>query len=166
MIADPEDQGPPKEEEIVIKLGPKQGKNQEGDYVFGKDEIRKDLTTEVITGDKQYKAAAHGTVLLQETGAKEEPLEQHDYYKKGYTGKQRDNFGAEGARNYDMDREADMLGRKQAEDWVQNKTVAPDLGPRKTIDPKKKKRKAKVIESVGSKKYPERLALPTGRGGL
>ena len=34
MIADPDAPAPPKTEEIVIKTGPKQGKNSQGDYVF------------------------------------------------------------------------------------------------------------------------------------
>lgn len=56
-----------------------------------------------------------------------------------------------------------MLGRKLAEDWKQNKTVAPEIGPRKELKEKQAKKKTKVVESMGSEKYPERLALPSGR---
>lgn len=80
VIPDPEDKGPPTQAELVIKTGPTQGKNKDGDYVFGKDEIRKEIKTDIVTGDKAYVAAAHGTVLLEERISKDGPQEKHDYY--------------------------------------------------------------------------------------
>ena len=165
MIADPDAPAPPKTEEIVIKTGPKQGKNSQGDYVFGKDEIRKEIKTEIVTGDKQYEKAGHGTVLIMDSMPKDQPLEKHDYYMKGYSGQQKEKFGDEAAKNYDLGRDVDMLGRELAPEFVQEKTQAPVIGPRKQLETKTKKKKAKVIESLGSEKYPERLATPEGRLG-
>ncbi len=162
IIEDPEDTGPPTKEELVIQTGPKMGKKDDGDYVFGKDEVRKEINTEVIVGDKAYVGAGHGKVLLEEKISKQGPQEQHDYYKKGFTGAKRDEMGDENAKNYDVDREADMLGRKLAADYTINKTVAPEIGPRKALKEKAGKKKTKIIESMGSEKYPERLALPEG----
>jgi hypothetical protein len=164
FIADPDAPVPPKPEELVVKTGPKQGKNAQGDYVFGKDEVRKEIKTELVTGDKAYVNQGHGTVLIQDTMTnKDQPLEKHDYYMKGYAGQQRDGYGGEAAKNYELGREADMLGRTQAPEFVQVKTEAPTIGPRKQLETKTKKKKAKVVESLGCEKYPERLATPAGR---
>ena len=149
------------QEEIVIK-GPEMGINKTGDYVFGTDEIRKDLTTEVFVGDQQYVADEHGTHLLRETGPKDAKLSDKDYYDQGYQGQKKYDFGDEGAKKYDIGRKVDMMDRKLAEDYLHEKTVAPEIGPRKDLSKTKKKKKAKVIESLGSKKYPERLASKAG----
>ena len=163
VIADPEYKGPPTQEELVIKLGPKQGVSKGGDYVFGKDEIRKDINTEVITGDKAYVAAGHGTVLLNEKISKDGPQEKLEYYDKGFVGQQKEKFGDDRAKNYDAEREVDMLGRKRAADYQQIKIDKPDIGPRKQLKEKDPKKKTKIIESMGSEKYPERNALPSGK---
>lgn len=106
----------------------------------------------------------HGTVLIQDTMTnKDQPLEKHDYYMKGYAGQKRDEFGEEGTKNYELGREVDMLGRSQAPEFVQVKTEAPVIGPRKQLETKTKKKKAKVVESMGCEKYPERLATPAGK---
>lgn len=143
---------------------PKQGKDANGDYVFGKDEIREEIKRDIIVGDKEYQEAAHGSVLLQEKfiKGKDKAVEDHDYYKKGYVGQQKDEFGDERAKNYELDRKADMLGRKLADDYEHKKIAIGPIGPRKALDNKEKKKKAKVIESLGSQKYPERLATPAG----
>lgn len=163
IIEDPEDKGPPTMDELVIQTGPKMGKKADGDYVFGKDEVRKEINAEVITGDKAYVGAGHGAVLLEEKISKMGPQEKHDYYNKGYTGQKKDDFGDENARNYDVDREADMMGRKLAADWKHNVTEAPEIGPRKALKEKAGKKKTKIVESMGSERFPERLALPEGR---
>ena len=55
-----------------------------------------------------------------------------------------------------------MLGRKRAADYEQIKIAKPDIGPRKQLKEKDAKKKTKIIESMGSEKYPERNALPSG----
>jgi len=148
----------PAESKNLVINEVKQGRNKQGDYVFGTDEIRKDINTKVVSGDKAYVAAEHGTVLLQEKGPKDRALEAHDYYDTGYTAQQKNNFGDESNKQYHMDREADMLGRKLAEDYVHEKTKEIVRGPRKKIEKKKIKNKAKIIESYGCASHPERQA--------
>ena len=163
FVADPDAPTAPAPEQLVIRTGPKQGKNSQGDYVFGRDELRAEVRAELVTGDKAYEKQGHGSVLIQDSMTrKDQPLEKHDYYMKGYAGQQRDGFGEEGAKNYELGRDADMLGRTQAPEFVQVKTEAPTLGPRKQLETKAKKKKAKVVESLGCEKFPERLASPAG----
>ena len=116
-----------------------------------------------VSGDAAYIKKGHGAVLIQEDGPKDKALESHDYYKQGYTEGKANDMGKEKASNYEKDRDVDMMGRQAAPEYVQTKTEAPTIGPRKqkALDAEKKASK-KVVESVGSKKFPQRLATADG----
>lgn len=143
-----------------------QGKKTDGEYVFGTDEIRKEIKTEVKVGDKAYIADEHGTTLVREKydGKKDHKLENKEYYDQGYIGQQKDDFGDEGTKKYEIERgrDLDFMGRQLAADYEHIKIAKPDIGPRKQLVDKKKKNKDKIIESMGSVKYPERLATREG----
>lgn|SRR3990167_6987288 len=161
-IMDPEEQqAVPKQEELVIKTGPKMGKNTDGDYQFGRDEVRKEIKTTVITGDKAYETDGHGKVLVQEKIEKNARQDNREYYEQGYTGQQKEVFGKDRAKDYDEERDVDTMGRQLAADYTAIKHDDIVRGPRKTIEKKEKKKKAKVLEVDGNKEYPERLALPS-----
>lgn len=160
-IMDPEELAPPTEKELVIKTGPKMGKNSDGDYQFGRDEVRKEIKTTVITGDKAYEGDGHGKVLIQEKIEKNARQDNREYYEQGYTAAQRDTMGKDRAKDYDEDREVDTMGRKLAADYSVIKHDDIVRGPRKVIEKKEKKKKAKVLEVDGNKEFPERLALPS-----
>jgi hypothetical protein len=160
-IMDPEAPAPPTQAELVIKTGPKMGKNSDGDYQFGRDEIRKEIKNTVITGDKAYESDGHGKVLLQEKIEKNAQQDNREYYEQGYTGQQKETFGKDRAKDYDEERDVDVMGRKLAADYKEIKHGDIIRGPRKEIVNKEKKKKAKVLEIDGNKEYPERLALPS-----
>ena len=116
-----------------------------------------------LKSDKAYQKAGHGTVLLQEEGSRNQALESHDYYKQGYSGQKKEELGKEKSKAYDKEREVDMLDRQVAPEYVQSKTQAPEIGPRKQkVVEAEKPKGQKTVENVGSKKYPERLAKQEG----
>ena len=114
-------------------------------------------------GEKAYVKAGHGTVLVQEEGARDKALEKHDYYQKGFSGQQKEEMGKEASKTYEKDRDVDMLGRQAAPEYVQVKTQTPEKAPRKQkVEEVEKPKGHKIIENIGSKKFPERLARPDG----
>ena len=149
-----EDDLPPLDEPAVLT-------HADATQDFVKEDDRK------LESDKGYQKQGHGTVLLQEDGPKNQALENAEYYKQGYQGQKKDEMGKEKAQGYEKDREIDTQGRQLAPVFVQEKTQAPEKGPRKQKQLETEKPDGnRVVENLGSKKYPERLALPSGKISL